>query len=435
MTDTALQDRRDEKRPATGEAPFDVGEVFYSRTDQRGVILAGNYVFRRVADYDWDQLIGAPHKIIRHPDMPKGVFHILWAHILSGRSVGAYVKNRAADGLYYWVYALVTPWEDQILSVRIKPTSPLLKTVETLYTQIRARENAGELSPEDSAAAIEAALAEMGFPTYDDFASHALSAELTAERAHLGLDDRPHVRQSAEILSQVAGLSDQASSLLKCFAALRSVPRNLQVKAKIIEPSGGPLTALSNDYGLMSQEMATWFADNVVGQDNNFARIARQVKNALYCNTVQEILNRCTQQFELERRHMGEADVDAEREVLTAITQAMKQEARGISASVIEEAEHLQKVCKRMDRSLMGLNTVRVTGKIENARLGTDSLELGDIINQLGRSQDRVEAALREVQNSIATIAAGIRVLCADPGEHYVLGLLHPKRKQPHAAE
>jgi hypothetical protein len=54
------------------EAPFSFEELFFSRTDARGIILAGNSVFQRISQYDWDALIKKPHNIIRHPDMPKG---------------------------------------------------------------------------------------------------------------------------------------------------------------------------------------------------------------------------------------------------------------------------------------------------------------------------------------------------------------------------
>jgi len=63
-----MDTKQNEFRPAQGAAPFEQGEVFYSRTDKRGVIQSGNYIFRRVADYDWGELLGAPHKKIRHPD-------------------------------------------------------------------------------------------------------------------------------------------------------------------------------------------------------------------------------------------------------------------------------------------------------------------------------------------------------------------------------
>ena len=133
-------DRRVETRPTSGEAPFGLNEVFFSRTDSRGVIRAGNYVFRRVGAYPWEELIGAPHKVIRHPDMPKGVFSLFWDTIQRGESIGAYVKNKAKDGLYYWVFAVVVPCGDGYLSARIKPSSKLFDEVRGLYAKMLKRE-------------------------------------------------------------------------------------------------------------------------------------------------------------------------------------------------------------------------------------------------------------------------------------------------------
>ena len=148
------EQKRQEQRPASGEAPFDLDEVFFSRTDERGVILTGNYVFKRVAAYDWPELIGAPHKLIRHPDMPKAVFWLLWKTIKEGRPIGAYVKNRAKDGLHYWVFASVVPTEGGYLSARIKPSSPILDIVTQQYADLLAYEAEAGVTPEDSASSI-----------------------------------------------------------------------------------------------------------------------------------------------------------------------------------------------------------------------------------------------------------------------------------------
>ncbi len=168
------------------EAPFRVEDLFFSRTDARGVIAAGNDVFRTVAEYDWSELIGAPHKLIRHPDMPRAVFHLLWSEIQAGRPVGAYVKNRAKSGRYYWVFAVVTPAGDGYLSVRLKPTSPLLGTVAGEYAALRAAERGEGLDPAASAARLLARLGKLGHPSYASFMAQALAAEVAARDAAMG---------------------------------------------------------------------------------------------------------------------------------------------------------------------------------------------------------------------------------------------------------
>ncbi|HPE46849.1 MAG TPA: PAS domain-containing protein [Hyphomonas sp.] len=93
------------------ESRFEFNELFFSRTDESGIIKFGNSVFQRVSVYEWDELLNKPHKIIRNPDTPRAVFRLLWDSIKSGSPIGAYVKNRAKDGRYYWVFAIVTPVE------------------------------------------------------------------------------------------------------------------------------------------------------------------------------------------------------------------------------------------------------------------------------------------------------------------------------------
>ena len=181
----SFEDRTLAARSTGRESPFALDEVFFSRTDSRGVIQAGNAVFSRVAKYAMEDLLGAPHKVIRHPDMPRAVFQLLWETIKAGGTVGAYVKNRACDGSYYWVFAVVTPCEGGYLSARIKPTSPLLKTVEQEYALLLQAERDEGLDPNDSTALLLARLQGLGFATYNDFAGHALAEELMARDAGL----------------------------------------------------------------------------------------------------------------------------------------------------------------------------------------------------------------------------------------------------------
>jgi PAS domain S-box-containing protein len=184
---------------------FKVSEAFFSTTDGRGVILAGNRVFSRISGYTEVELIGKPHNIIRHPDVPRAVFKLLWDTLATGQPICAYVKNMAKDGAYYWVVALVAPMPGGYLSVRFKPTSTLLPIVESVYREMRAIEIAAEengQSGDDAMAASTAylvkALASKGFADYGAFMRALLREELVSreqELARQGLrlfEDLPH---------------------------------------------------------------------------------------------------------------------------------------------------------------------------------------------------------------------------------------------------
>lgn len=128
------------------ERTFGDDEIIVSKTDVKGRITYANPVFLRVAGYDEDDLLGKPHNIIRHPDMPACVFELLWATISAGRELFAYVLNLAADGDEYWVYAHITPTFDarrQIIgyhSSRRSPNPAALRKVKPLYAALLAEE-------------------------------------------------------------------------------------------------------------------------------------------------------------------------------------------------------------------------------------------------------------------------------------------------------
>lgn len=95
--------------PTGIERFFDKDEIIVSKTDLTGKITYANRVFVRVSGYTEAELIGAPHSILRHPEMPRCVFKLLWDTIESGREIFAYVVNLSKNGDHYWVHAHVTP--------------------------------------------------------------------------------------------------------------------------------------------------------------------------------------------------------------------------------------------------------------------------------------------------------------------------------------
>lgn len=96
-------------QPTANERFFDKNDIIVSKTDLTGHLTYVNRTFMAISDYDESELLGQPHSLIRHPDMPRVVFKLLWEQIQSGKEVFAYVKNMAKNGDFYWVLAHVTP--------------------------------------------------------------------------------------------------------------------------------------------------------------------------------------------------------------------------------------------------------------------------------------------------------------------------------------
>lgn len=121
-------------------------EFIVSKTDLKGYITYANRTFMEMALFTEEQLLNVNHNIIRHPDMPKGVFKFVWMTIKQGKEFFGYVKNLRSDGRYYWVFANITPEFDEngklsgYLSVRRKPPVAAIEAIEPIYAQMLAIE-------------------------------------------------------------------------------------------------------------------------------------------------------------------------------------------------------------------------------------------------------------------------------------------------------
>jgi len=125
------------------EVPYPDGKLIVSRTDLKGYITHVNQAFVDMSGYTRDELIGANHAILRHPDMPLVAFKDLWDTIESGKKWHGYVKNLRKDGAFYWVKATVIPniRGGKVVgytSVRRKPSRSKISESEALYRKLNA---------------------------------------------------------------------------------------------------------------------------------------------------------------------------------------------------------------------------------------------------------------------------------------------------------
>ena len=128
---------------------IDENDFIVSKTDTKGRITYVNKIFMDMAEYSEEELLGKPHNIVRHPDMPKAVFKLLWEKIQNKEEIFAYVVNKTKNGNEYWVYANVTPSLDErdniigYYSVRRKANLQALEIIKPLYAKMLQAERSG----------------------------------------------------------------------------------------------------------------------------------------------------------------------------------------------------------------------------------------------------------------------------------------------------
>ncbi len=135
-------------RPTTVEHSLDHDSFIVSKTDTRGRITYANRTFMHISGYSEHELLGQQHNILRHPDMPRAVFQLLWDTIKQGQECFAFVKNLCKDGSFYWVFANIHPdYDDKrevcgYFSVRRLPSQEALNIIEPIYREMLTAEQA-----------------------------------------------------------------------------------------------------------------------------------------------------------------------------------------------------------------------------------------------------------------------------------------------------
>jgi len=154
------------------EIKFSKKKFIISKTDIKGKIIFINKNFSDVSGYDEDELIGAPHNVVRHPDMPRALFYLVWKALLSGRPISGVIKNLAKDGRYYWVIADLEPKFDQegniiaLTAFRRAAPQDVIETIEELYSTMLSIEKKHGM--QQSIAYLQGFLEERQM-TYDEF--------------------------------------------------------------------------------------------------------------------------------------------------------------------------------------------------------------------------------------------------------------------------
>ncbi len=378
---------------------FQLSDLFFSRTDERGVIASGNVTFHEVSAYVWPELVGKPHKIIRHPDMPKGVFHLLWASIKEGEPVGGYVLNQAQDGACYWVFAVMTPIEGGYISVRLKPSSDTLEHVRPIYERLRMAEMNDAKTPEQSAEDLVAAIKELGFDDYRHFMADALQKELEERWNGLGQESARSLKALALITERVREIEQDGVKVASLFSRTEQIPYNMRLQAGRLEGSDGPISVISENHRQMSQTLTA-----SVGNFQDAAALGGgPVREAIFGIATTTLVNELIGQIVVETG-MTEEEKNNDLKALHGIEQRYMRQARSAVSDVGLRVQQFSRMAKDMRRMLSGLEMTRIMCKIERSKAVGDTEGLDEIVNRLLIAERDIGKVMTKIDNSTRDI-------------------------------
>lgn len=277
------------------EHVFAADELFFSTTDSHGRIRRANSTFMRLSGYPRGALVGRAHNVVRHADMPAGLFRSIWDAIEAGRAASAYITNRSSDDGHYRVFATIVPSGSGYLSVRTLPMlTDLRDDVEAAYARVRDVEEAsaaaGSTRREVAAAgqaAFQAELQALGYADAIDFTRRVLVAEVGELLAHgVGIPDSPQAD------GPVARILDAMSRIEAETAGLVGILQEGQRLVDLLGKRAGEIEALSARLGALREAMRAVGADvEVLGHGEQADDVAAR------CQQVDALVLECSEQL------------------------------------------------------------------------------------------------------------------------------------------
>ncbi len=400
---------------------FRIEDLFFSRTDKRGVIQAGNEVFYQVAKYEYAELLGAPHKTIRHPDMPKAVFWIMWDMLKRDEPIGAFVKNRAQDGSYYWVYAMTTPIEGGYLSVRQKPCTENLKKIENLYAEVRNRELTEDLPAQESAEYLHSRLQEMGWNTYTEYMTDVLIGETNARKTTLGQRLDGELCEISTLKENAQQTLTIAQNVLDDFSTIAGFPVNMHIQASKLKASGKIFGSIADNYQRLSKRVESAMRDFIETRKNASDTVDKGLFRLIVASIQGEMVDLFQgelDEIELNGDHRPEPKLDLAVETLVLDEQCKLNQKRSIDGlnAISAEYKSFTRLIDEMMGILSALSVTQFVGLVETARLDTNGETLKAMLQDVTSVQNQAQENLKKLESLNRDIAAKVSRLSNNLG-------------------
>jgi PAS domain S-box-containing protein len=421
------------------EAKFDINELFFSITRPDSTILSGNEVFMRISGYTKEEVIGRYHNIVRHPDMPRIVFNLLWDSVKKSKPIAGYVKNRTKSGEYYWVFAALFPLSDRYVSIRIKPTSKFFPLAQEIYPLLADAERQGGM--EESGAMIPGILKSLGYDDYNHFMSDALLQELKERKKLLSsqMSTSDHNQSDTPLSQRLKRVSGFTKELMKKYdewfekidifnqiksvfeeksLILRQVARevvflslNASVSSYKVENGGETFAILARDVRTNAKEN-----DDLIAKIDGLVQELSTSLNALIFSVSGvrlqcEMLSYFIQELMCENCTIEYHEVGNNMDTLIMLVTDYAHKTDTLQSEIDQKILEVLKNLNQLEQQMMYLGYIQVYGIIEAAGKQNETVSFEGIFSQLKTLIQKTSIELESMQKFGGNFSSENRLL------------------------
>lgn len=375
-----------------------IGEILYSRSDSDGLIRCVNEAFVRFSGYPAVDLLGKSYRILRDPQTPGAIYDLLWRRLDSRQPAATYLCNRARSGDSHWMFAIVLPLNGGFISLHLPPMAGIFTDIPEIYRESVAREAEDRADPDRNTRTLRRLALARGFPGYDSFVACALAQECAARGLLAPANDPRRRGLSAMTESLTLGLQGQVG-LIRSFEALQLISNNMQIVASRLEPSGGPVSAIAENYRSSSMGISRRL-QAFVGHDGGLCELA--------AGALSHVLIMLGAMRMLRAVGAGMAG-GAECPLLEAAEPVLARAAQQAIGETIVASARVSRAGAEIRRHMLALDTIRVLGRVECCRVP----EAGG----LAATIDHLDVFHTEIRARLAAIVQLSEVIGAAMGE------------------